>query len=275
MDLSHIATCQDLTEDDFALAASTRDHAYELLNHLAVVCEPHSGEERILLFLARCAVQEWVDGDLRVEVRLESMFECQLTLLCGIGGEAFEVMKRVHLSSSFLSFKHLAEDPGQITPFQITVDDRDCLVFDAPAAVRRTSLPPLDFLDAQRRLELSGNNATRVEIVEIDVEEDAPESSTTPYTPPRSSVVPDVLPLVTPTTDGPATVARIKLARRRAGDITEVTPRMDEQAHGRYSARPRPRPQDPSSPPAEADPPPSSQASEGPAEGDRDIDDDW
>lgn len=274
MDLSHIATCQDLTEDDFALAASTRDHAYELLNHLALICEPHSGEERILLFLARCAVQEWVDGDLRVEVRLESMFGCQLTLLCGIGGEAFEVMKRVHLSSSFLSFKHLAEDPAQIAPFQVTVDDRDRLVFDAPAAERSTSLPPLDFLDAQRRLELSGDNAARVEIIEIDVDEDAPASSTTPCTLPRSSVVPDVLPLVMPTTDGCTTVARIKLARRRAADITEVTPRTDEQAHGRYSVRPMSRPQGPSSLPPDTDAPPSSQASKRPAQGDRKLDDD-
>lgn len=241
MDLSHIATCHDMTEDDFVVASASRESAYELLNHASVICEPHSGEERLLLFLARCALQDWVDGDLRVEVRLEGMFECHLLLLCGLGGDAFEVMKRVFLSASFLSFKQLGEQPEELIPLELTSADNQRLVFDTTFEVRDSGIPDADLADGQGDLDqhvalaIPAGQGSGAGV-------DAPERDSPDFVPPRSSFVPE-LPLVQPgnrTCDPPSsqTVARIALrrAKRSARDITELLPTAEPGEDGRYRA---------------------------------------
>lgn len=287
MDLAHIATCQDLTEDDFALASASREDAYELLNHASVICEPHSGEERVLLFLARCAVQDWIEGDLRVEVRLEGMFECHLVLLCGLGGDAFEVMKRVFLSASFLSFKQLGETPNELLPLELTHGDNQRLVFDATAFARQSSVPPESFRVAQRRLDekMSHSPTAEAELEELTPDHDLPENQAA-YEPPRSSFEPEELPLVQPSPDArpSLSVARIKLNRvcvpRRSLVVEESVP-ADPRSEPMDTPMPAPT-QLPTIvlPPGSDPPPPASatgESSTAPYKPDPDLDlgDDW
>ncbi len=240
MDPSHIATCQDLTEEDFALACASRESAYKLLNHVSAICQPDTGEERVLLFLARCAPQNWIDGDLRVEVRLQGMFECHLVLLCGLGGDAFEVMKRISLPASFLAFKQLADHPEQVLPLVLTSADSERLVFDASAQSRANSIPPEDFTAAQRRLEQKLQRPAPAPDLAPDTE--APRQDAAEQDAPPSSRATPGLPFVEPSASSTLSntsqaVARIALARRHQRSpqgVTEVQLQARQGEDGRY-----------------------------------------
>lgn len=249
MDLSSISTCQDLCEDVFALAAASRDDAYKLLNHVSAICEPHSGEQGVLLFLARCALQPWVDGDLRVEIRLEGMYECRLTLMCGLGGDAFEVMKRVTLAASFLVFKQLADDPAAIAPFEVADLDSKRIVLDAIASSRAQSIPPAEFPAAQQRLAekfvepslASDSEDARSLAGDSDAPEPPGATHLAGWVQPHSSVAPEDLPLVEPTDQdkkrpSPQPLARVVLARARRPLLAaiEVQPEVQQDDDGKY-----------------------------------------
>jgi len=232
MDLSHIAICHDLTEQDFVQAAQARETAYELLNHLSVICEPHTGEERMLSFLARCALQDWVDGALRVEVRLEGLFECHVVLMGGLGGDAFDVLKRVFVSASFLAFKQLAEDPAEIAPLTLTQVDAKRIVLDTDTETLGSGSPPASLAEAMSRIDqkmmLPGGTPEPV----------TSERDAACREPPEVPEVPPELPLVTssePSEGGARALARIQLAKRpiRAA-IVEVQPPAEELEDGSY-----------------------------------------
>lgn len=153
MELSSLQTCSQLNEDIFAEFSTTREHAYALLDRVAEISQPHDGIEKVISFLARIALgNSWVDGGLRVDVRHTGMFKCQLKLMRDLGGDEFEVLKKIGLSASYLEFKEAGKNPQDILPF--TMDEKafgpdKLLTFTAPEAVRRSTKPPPAFLEAQ------------------------------------------------------------------------------------------------------------------------------
>lgn len=155
MDLETINTFADLDESKFAWFASRRELTYALLDRLAAICQPHSGAEITLRFLARVALNNsWLDGGLRVDVRFIGIaFHCQIVLMRDLGNE-YEVLKRFELKASYTEFLKLKDDRG-IRPFTVREEEAGknrTLIFLAPEAARRNSIPPREYQLAQEHM---------------------------------------------------------------------------------------------------------------------------
>ncbi len=158
MDFSFLVSCNDLTEDHFAEAAESREDTYELLLRMAELSEPHDGTSTMLIrFLARVAIaSSWVDGDVRIKIVFSGVFRTRIILMRGLGGDEFEVMKRVELAVSFMEFREACKETKAIQPFIVSaagLTGKDMfLVLDAPEQARRESVKPPAFEAAQARL---------------------------------------------------------------------------------------------------------------------------
>jgi len=151
MDFSHLRL-GDLDEEVYAQASRTSQDAFALLDHLhdlsqaaeAMPCEAH-----VLTFLARLALRPWVDGDMRLEISSKNEGVCGVVLFRETGG-IYEVLKRITLSASLREFHELGMDIKKILPFMLVKAERDQLVFEAKADIRRNTVPPASFAEADQ-----------------------------------------------------------------------------------------------------------------------------
>ncbi|MDQ7815124.1 MAG: hypothetical protein RDU25_04960 [Patescibacteria group bacterium] len=158
MDFTFLKSCADLTEDHFAEAAETREDAYEFLLRLADISQPHNGTSTtILRFLSRVAIaSRWVDGDVRIRIDFAGVFRTRLVFMRNLGGDEYEVLKRIELAISFMEFRETCKEAKAIRPFIVTATrsaGQDMhITLDAPEQIRRSSIPPPGFIEAQARL---------------------------------------------------------------------------------------------------------------------------
>ena len=68
LDLSALESCSELTVEHAKQAASSSDEIRKLLKRVAEVARPGEGCPKILMAIARLVGQDWVEGDLRVEL---------------------------------------------------------------------------------------------------------------------------------------------------------------------------------------------------------------
>jgi hypothetical protein len=155
MDIKHISSCSQLTEEHFAFFSRTRELTYALIERAAEISAYQDGAEKIILFLARVALHNtWLDGGVRVDVRSTgAAFRCQLVFMCDRGG-SFDILKKVELNTSYTDFLKV-KDSLKIKPFSVkeeTAGGERRLIFTASEAIREMSVPPPEFKAAQAKL---------------------------------------------------------------------------------------------------------------------------
>jgi len=67
-DFATLGSCTELTPEHAKLAASSSVGIRNLLNRVAAIAQPGEGCPKVLMALARLVGQEWLDGELRVEL---------------------------------------------------------------------------------------------------------------------------------------------------------------------------------------------------------------
>jgi len=223
MDFSFLRSSADLTEDHFAEAAETREDTYELLLRMAELSEPHDGTSaRLIRFLARVAIaSHWVDGDVRIKIEFSGVFRTRVILLRGLGGDEFEVLKRLELAVSFMEFRGACEETRAIQPFIVSAANstgKDMhIVLDAPERIRRSSIPPPEFTAAQARLALK-LQAPQIPRLKPEVAA-ALEKIRRLRDETENAVPPPAAPTVHATP-----IAKIQLAKRRPDEINGTAP---------------------------------------------------
>ena len=68
IDLAELSSCSDLTSEVAKQAAGSSVEMRKLLKRVSEIAKPGEGCPKVLMVLARLVGQEWVEGDLRVEV---------------------------------------------------------------------------------------------------------------------------------------------------------------------------------------------------------------
>ncbi len=146
MTLSVIKRCIEVTDAQIATAIVSRSGAKALLDHMAKIGRPNEGAPKILIILARMAVSgdEWLDGDLRVEVVGDgdvSIFEVMTELGGGLRERA---LPSFAVNVPLAEFVGAVERvPRMIEPLAVKAkSDRRLVLVTGPGAGARTLPPP-------------------------------------------------------------------------------------------------------------------------------------
>jgi hypothetical protein len=68
IDLAQLESCTDLTSEHAKQAASSSAEMRTLLKRVGEIAKPGEGCPKLMMALARLVGQDWIDGDLRVEI---------------------------------------------------------------------------------------------------------------------------------------------------------------------------------------------------------------
>ena len=143
--LAHIKRCLDITDNDIALAAETRETCELLLDHIAKVAAPNQGAPKLLLLFARMATTacDWIDGELRIEMVGDgdvTVFETMSELG---GGMKERVLAPFSMNVPMSEFVRAVERvPHMIAPLITKTVSPRRVVFSASEEVRHTTVPP-------------------------------------------------------------------------------------------------------------------------------------
>lgn len=152
MDYSHISSCRDVDEEVFASASLKRGSSLKLLARLCDICTPDSGEEHLMVFVARIAMRDWLKGCVRLDIHRLADGLNVLILACEEGSEAAELVFEREFRSSFGRLKLISEDAAAILPFAVYESTVQHLSLEALRFKRASTVPPAPFLDASARL---------------------------------------------------------------------------------------------------------------------------
>jgi hypothetical protein len=160
MDFSHLQI-DDISEQVLAQALQSSKDAFALFDQLAKIAEPNNCESLVLRFLTRVALRSsvdqdlrsWVRGDLRVEIRPLGAFLCEIRLLRRPSETVtYRAVKRIKLKASIRKFHEHGMSLKRILPFTLIQADRNLLVFEAKAEVRRNTIPPRSVARAEKKI---------------------------------------------------------------------------------------------------------------------------
>jgi hypothetical protein len=145
VDLASIESCTDLTPELANQAASSSTDMRTLLKRFERIAQPGEGCPKILMAVARLVGQEWLDGDLRVELSGDESTTL-LDLLCDHGfGIRERLFGAVRFKVPLDEFERALElAPRLVLPLRIS-DEPGKLVLtplDTPEA-RVKSMPPI------------------------------------------------------------------------------------------------------------------------------------
>jgi hypothetical protein len=157
MDYSHILKFNEVAEETFVLASRSRKDSLGLLDRLCEICLPGSGEEHIMVFVARIAMRDWLRGCIRLDIHRLTNYLNVLILSCEDGHEAAELVFEREFRSSFNRLKIIGEDPVAMMPFAIYEITEQHLSFEALHFKRASTIPPAPFLDANARFNANRN----------------------------------------------------------------------------------------------------------------------
>jgi hypothetical protein len=145
IDLSTLESCTDLTSEHAKLAASSPAEIRKLLKRVAEIARPGEGCPKVLTAIARLVGQEWVEGDLRIELSGDDS-STTLVVMCdygvGIRERLLPVTKFAVPIDEFERALELA--PKLVLPLRIT-DEEGKLVLTpllTPEARVKTVPPP-------------------------------------------------------------------------------------------------------------------------------------
>jgi hypothetical protein len=120
-DLSTLASCTELTVEHAKQAASSSSELRALLKRVAEIARPGEDCPKILIALARLVGQDWVEGELRVELSGDDE-STTLIVLCEHGiGIRERMFPRVRFRVPLDEFERaLKREPQLVLPLMIT-----------------------------------------------------------------------------------------------------------------------------------------------------------
>jgi hypothetical protein len=121
LDLSTLASCTELTVEHAKQAASSSTEIRMLLKRVAEIARPGEGCPKILMAIARLVGQDWVEGELRVELSGDDESTC-LMILCEYGvGIRERMFPMVRFRVPLDEFERALElAPQLVLPLKIT-----------------------------------------------------------------------------------------------------------------------------------------------------------
>ncbi len=124
LDLATFNSCSDLTTEHAKAAASSSTDMRVFLKRVAEVARPDEGCPKILMALARLVGQEWVEGELRIELSGDETTST-LIILCEYGvGIRERLFPAVRLDVPFDEFQRALElAPQLVLPLKITGEE--------------------------------------------------------------------------------------------------------------------------------------------------------
>lgn len=147
-DLATIENCSELTAEHAKQAASSAAEIRALLERFVQIAKPGDGCPKVLMALARLVGQEWLEGDLRVELSGDDA-STTLVLLCDYGvGIRERLLPAFRFEVPFDEFERALQlAPKLVLPLRVT-DDGATLVLTplhtSEARVRSLALPQID-----------------------------------------------------------------------------------------------------------------------------------
>jgi len=145
IDLAALASCTDLTSAHAKQAASSSVEIRLLLKRVSEIAKPGEGCPKVLMAIARLVGQEWVEGDLRVELSGDES-STTLVVMCEYGvGIRERLIPAARFAVPIDEFERALElAPHLVLPLRIT-DEPGKLVLTplaTPEPLARTALPP-------------------------------------------------------------------------------------------------------------------------------------
>lgn len=129
LDLATFTSCSDLTSEHAKAAASSSTDMRVFLKRVAEIARPDEGCPKILMALARLVGEDWVEGELRIELSGDEA-STTLIILCEYGvGIRERMFPAVRLGVPFEEFERALElAPQLVLPLKITDDAAGKLV---------------------------------------------------------------------------------------------------------------------------------------------------
>jgi len=129
LDLATFTSCSGLTSEHAKVAASSSTDMRVFLKRVAEIARPDEGCPKILMALARLVGEDWVEGELRIELSGDEA-STTLIILCEYGvGIRERMFPAVRLSVPFDEFQRALElAPQLVLPLKITDDAAGKLV---------------------------------------------------------------------------------------------------------------------------------------------------
>jgi len=152
-DLGELPSCASLTSEDAKVAAASAAEMRKLLRRVAEIAEPDGGSPKVLMAVARLSGQEWVEGDLRVELSGDDA-STSLSIFSDHGSGIRErILPETRLRVPLDEFSRaLSLAPRMVFPLRVEeVDGKIVLVPLASDPNRTSLLPSLDL-----EIEVSG-----------------------------------------------------------------------------------------------------------------------
>jgi hypothetical protein len=144
MDLATLESCSDLTSELAAQAASSSDGFRTLLKRVAEIARPGQGAPKLLIAVAHLVGQDWIEGELRVELSGDER-STTIIVICEFGeGIRERLVPATRLQVPIDEFERALElSPKLILPLKFT-DELDKLVLTplVSADTKRSGRPP-------------------------------------------------------------------------------------------------------------------------------------
>ena len=159
MTFTHLKTCEQITEDDFRLAVSSREATIDFLNQIIAIAKPNTSAGKVLYFFARLAQSEQLDivkSDEFVELSIQvtpnrnqdRYFDIRLVATVGLEGRS---LFKVTINCDFADLLSAVKDEENLKPFTCIVERDDFLRLEASQADCACSIPPTAYLEADAR----------------------------------------------------------------------------------------------------------------------------
>lgn len=124
IDLATLQSCSELTSEHAKQAASSSSEIRVLLKRVSQIAKPGEGCPKVLMAIARLVGQEWVEGDLRIELSGNEV-STTLTVMCDYGvGIRERLLPATRFEVPLDEFERALElAPKLVLPLRITDED--------------------------------------------------------------------------------------------------------------------------------------------------------
>jgi hypothetical protein len=150
IDLAELTSCSDLTSEHAKQAASSSDQIRTLLKRVSEIARPGEGCPKVFMAIARLVGQDWVEGDLRIELTGDDA-ATTLTVMCDYGpGIRERMLPATRFAVPLDEFARAFElSPKLVLPLRITEEDGKIVLTPllTPEARIDTEPPPPIALD--------------------------------------------------------------------------------------------------------------------------------
>lgn len=144
MDLASLESCSDLTFEHAKQAASSSAEMRTLLKRFADIAQPGEGCPKVLMALARLVGQDWIDGDLRVELSGDDVSTTLVVMSEHGVGIRERILPLTRFAVPIDEFERALElAPRLVLPLRITDDEGKMVLTPLGVPEARVKAAPL------------------------------------------------------------------------------------------------------------------------------------